>query len=172
VRNEVEEHFLWADRRISQIGEQDGWIDTILKDAPTDIDFASVPTLKVTLDDYHARWIEFYGKWRLHGEDQAEPEARDKILDAAYRAKLEDAHNESQRIIEAQRVITERRNLDLHLQLLQVERQMEEERVNARIAHENKMAELKRIEEHAAAERQRGDAVAKVERDEVLKDAQ
>lgn len=168
LEREVDELYYWAKDRLAVFGAHDETLDSIIADAPKEIDLAKAKTLTAALTDYRARWPQVLAESKILGEELAAEESKMILIEAARAAELEKALEERDRLQRETTAQIERARLDFELQLQHLKREEQERRVAAEIAYKDAMAELERFRKQAEADRYAEDVRADLKKDETV----
>lgn len=168
IKTEASELAFWAKDRLPRLVVQESTLDTILAEAPTQIDLSKAKTLAKALQDYRARWHQLLADSKILGHKLAERESQKILIDATRAAHLERAEAERDRIRKDAQAEIERMKIEFEIQLKLMKQEEEARRVAAEVAYDDAMAELERMREEAKTKRDVADIESKLARDSQL----
>lgn len=172
LSNEINGHFFWAHERLARIREERNWVEATVRRAPRDIDLAKAPTLKQSMDIFMVNRIDAWTRGRLEGMADAAGESKEIIKVNTRLIELEKSNAEANRMWREAVAEIERMKIDTEIRIKQ-ETAAERERLSlARIAYENKLADLQQKEKDAEAARKADEMKAQLARDKQLEEAE
>lgn len=172
TQQEATELNIWARDRLIRLSAAQAALKTLIDKAPKLDDSKHVPTLAKAIEEYQARWYQVLGESKILGEQSAEKESRQIMVDASRIAKLEQAQAESQRLLEQSRAEITQMKLTYELQILQAKQDAERKQYEAEQKYLDAQAELERLRKDADANRKAKQTEADVARKQVVDEAQ
>lgn len=168
---EATELYIWARDRSARLDGEQAALKTMLSKAPKIDDPAKSPTLAKAIEEYQARWFQLLAESKILGDQAAEKESKQIMVDAARVAKLEQAKTEGDRILQEQLTKNAQMKAAYELELLQARKEAEQKQFIAERAYANAQAEIARLTKDAATSRAAEDTVADIQRKKVADEA-
>lgn len=161
--------YLWTNEHAARLVVAQAAIKTALQQAPKIAEPAKAPTLTQAIEQYRAKKLQSIADLRLKGEQAAEKEAKQIVIDAAFAAKLEQAQAERDRIkAQSDTLIAQMKALEL--ELLQVKAEAEKKQFAAEKTYADAQAQIERLKKDAATSRAAQDTEADIARNKVVDD--
>ena len=150
---ELDMLYVWSKDNLSLIESQISTLKTILSETPITKDVQSLVTLSKAMDEYRARMPKMLADATIVGEQLAEEESQQVLIDAARLAKMERAMAERDLMLEKMKMEIEQLKLQQELELVKLKAQAEKDKYAAEMKYQDTLAELANLRKDASATR-------------------
>jgi hypothetical protein len=146
-------------------------LKTRIQETPKLQNAETAKTLQKAIEEYRSSLPKLLAEARILGEQLAQAESREVLIEAARLAKLESVAAERDRMLEQARLEIAQLRLEHETQTLRVKAQNERQRVEAEKRYQDTLAELERYRKDADAERRVRDTQSDIARQQKLDQA-
>ncbi len=161
----------WVKDRLPRLEVQRATLKTRIQETPKLQNAETAKTLQKAIEEYRSSLPKLLAEARILGEQLAQAESREVLIEAARLAKLESVAAERDRMLEQARLEIAQLRLEHETQTLRVKAQNERQRVEAEKRYQDTLAELERYRKDADAERRVQDTQSDIARQQKLDQA-
>ena len=152
----------WVGERSVLLNKAVSTLNDLLRTAPTDVHLENAKTLRQAVDDYQALWHKLLSESQILGELQADEEARQIVVDAAYLAYLQQAKADAETLLKEKDAEITRQKQQFKLAMLKQKQEAERLKFESQKSHDDAIAEIQRLKKQADAARRIADIKANI----------
>jgi len=152
TETKVHDLSFWAKDRLARLQEQQSELNSILRDAISDVDVSKRPSLKAALEQHRSAWPKFMIEAETTGEALATDEAQKVLVDAKRLAILEKAQARVDEIMRKNQAEIAALKTQMEVELLK--RQVEADRLlaAARADLEKAQSEIRELQKNVTVD--------------------
>jgi len=162
----------WVGERSVLLDKAVSTLNDLLRTAPRDVDLENAKTLRQAVDDYQALWHKLLSESQILGELQADEEARQIVVDAAYLAYLQQAKADAETLLKEKDAEITRQKQQFKLAMLKQKQEAERLKFESQKSYDDAIAEIQRLKKQADADRRVADINANIKRTAQLDQAE
>lgn len=154
TQQELQDLHAWAIDRQALLKTAESSLNTLIRDAPADIDLSKSKTLRVAIEEFRSLWPNLAARYKYTAQRLAAQDVNDTLMQGAYQAQIERAMFERDTIIAQMRAEIDRLRQEFQVALLEQQQENERALAQAHERYKNTLAELDRLRQQGKVDRE------------------
>jgi hypothetical protein len=152
TEKKVHDLSFWAEDRLASLKQQQSELNSVLRDAVSDVDISKKPSLRAALEQHRSRWPTFVNDAETKGEAQAAVPAETVLVEASKLAMLQKALARAEEINRKNQAEIAAIKADMDITLLKKQAETDELLAVARVELKKAQEKIRQLEENAKVE--------------------
>jgi len=149
TEKKVHDLSFWAEDRLASLKQQQSELNSVLRDAVSDVDVSKKPSLRAALEQHRSRWPAFVNDAETKGEAQAAVPAETVLVEASRLAMLQKALARAEEINRKNQADIAAIKADMEVTLLKKQVETDQLLAAARIELTQAQAEIRKLQKNA-----------------------